>query len=822
MLTGLKKLIKKNIKYLKALFIFSILIFVVYEVGHIFKQIDWSKVQTGLAHQSLMTIGLLFLVGLVAVTPMITYDLVIVRFLPGKYSLPYIIKSGWIVNTATNVAGFGGVVGASLRANFYNKDASPKQILYALSKIALYVLAGLSIYCWIALFLIYGRNLGSEFGSYWLWLVGGGLYFPLLFIGSKLKKTAMFSDMTFKREMALILGSFMEWTFVGGYFLFVGLMLGVKTDFLTILAYYMTGAVLGMVSMVPGGLGSFDVFMLYGMATLGVSNEVGVVWLLFFRLFYYIIPFIIGMILFVHEAGAAVDRRFDGILRMVVQKVAHFLVTCFLYLSAILMLLFAAVPHFASANEVLLKLHSYTFFFFDQMNDIIFAMALMGLARGISAKVQRAFWPTVAVLGIGIVNTVYQTKSLSLAFFLGLVLLFVWLSRKELYRQQLQYSLGKMVADVVIFAGVFILYAIVGIINTPQFSSLHRIPKYLLFPAQRIWFSGFLGMVISALIVLVILLYLTHGANPLYPRAFDGARLQKMLASYSNQELGHLAFLRDKLLYFYQKDGVDQALIMYRRRQDKLFCLGDMIGNPTVFKEALEHFIKEADIYGFEPVFYDVSQNFANLLHDLGYDYLKLGYEALVDLEQGSSTEEQADLSSQLQATYRLQWQKPPYLDDLLADLESLADKEASGQEFFSKYYLDHSKLLVAFDQQGQAVAAMAVYPKNKSVLAYDLLGLKPDASQQLLSWMHLEVMLHGKNHGFKYLDLGLKGKAQAPDNRYQLLDERLAAFIYNSGTKNDAKKLPGTLKADRYLAYRKRTSVAVTSCLYLALSNEK
>ena len=147
------------------------------------------------------------------------------------------------------------------------------------------------------------------------------------------------------------------------------------------------------------------------------------------------------------------------------QKVAHFLVTCFLYLSAILMLLFAAVPHFASAIEVLLKLHSYTFFFFDQMNDIIFAMALMGLARGISAKVQRAFWPTVAVLGIGIVNTVYQTKSLSLAFFLGLVLLFVWLSRKELYRQQLQYSLGKMVADVVIFAGVFILYAIVGIIN---------------------------------------------------------------------------------------------------------------------------------------------------------------------------------------------------------------------------------------------------------------------------------------------------------------------------------------------------------------------
>ena len=229
MIERFKNFVEKRLKFIKLLFVFSVLIFVVYEIGRIFKQIEWGKVQEGLENQSMITIAVMFFVGLIAVLPMIAYDFTVVKFLPGKYSVPYIFKSGWIVNTTTNVAGFGGVIGATLRANFYKKNASAKQIVYALSKIALFVLAGLSIYCWISLALIYGRGMGKLFGSYWIWLVGGGVYFPVLFIATKFKQTEFFADLTLKRELALIISSFFEWTFAGGFFLFIGLMMGIKT-----------------------------------------------------------------------------------------------------------------------------------------------------------------------------------------------------------------------------------------------------------------------------------------------------------------------------------------------------------------------------------------------------------------------------------------------------------------------------------------------------------------------------------------------------------------------------------------------------------------
>lgn len=81
------------------------------------------------------------------------------------------------------------------------------------------------------------------------------------------------------------------------------------------------------------------------------------------------------------------------------------------------MLLEAAVPRFANSNELLRKLYSYSFLFISQVSDIIFAFMLLGLARGISAKVKRAYWPTLIVLAIGVINTLLNRYSLSLAIF---------------------------------------------------------------------------------------------------------------------------------------------------------------------------------------------------------------------------------------------------------------------------------------------------------------------------------------------------------------------------------------------------------------------
>src|SRR5699024_10273058 len=87
---------------------------------------------------------------------------------------------------------------------------------------------------------------------------------------------------------------------------------------------------------------------------------------------------------------------------------------------------------------------------------------LLGFARGISQKVKRAFWPTIVLLIFGIVNTVARTASIRLIIVYLVILLIVWLSRREFYRERFVYSWGALVFDGILFGLLFIFYAVAG------------------------------------------------------------------------------------------------------------------------------------------------------------------------------------------------------------------------------------------------------------------------------------------------------------------------------------------------------------------------
>ena len=53
--------------------------------------------------------------------------------------------------------------------------------------------------------------------------------------------------------------------------------------------------------MIPGALGSFDVMMMFELSLMGVSKPTIIIWLLLFRIFYYIVPLIVAGVLFLHD-----------------------------------------------------------------------------------------------------------------------------------------------------------------------------------------------------------------------------------------------------------------------------------------------------------------------------------------------------------------------------------------------------------------------------------------------------------------------------------------------------------------------------------------
>ncbi len=188
---------------LKLLFVVSVLIFVVREVGRILREVNGQQIRQSLASQSPQSLVLMLVLGFVSVLPMLGYDFAITELLPGKFTKRYIVKSGWVVNTYTNIAGFGGLLGGSLRALFYAKEASKKQILTAISKIALFLLSGLSVASAVSLVLIFGLHQGAVYGRYWVWLAAGALYFPVVFIMTRTTKGEFFCGLDAASPRAL-------------------------------------------------------------------------------------------------------------------------------------------------------------------------------------------------------------------------------------------------------------------------------------------------------------------------------------------------------------------------------------------------------------------------------------------------------------------------------------------------------------------------------------------------------------------------------------------------------------------------------------------
>lgn len=579
--------LKKHLTTLKVLFVLAVLVFVIFEVGRISQDLNGEQMRASLATQSPVSLLILLVVGLIAVTPMLTYDFVITELLPGHYKPAYVIKSGWIVNTFTNIAGFGGLLGASLRANFYHEKASQKQVLFAISKIAMFLLAGLSLWSMIGIVVIFVFGIGAEFANYWVWLVGGAAYFPLLMIISHVRDSEFFADMPLKRQLRLTLGSFLEWGGCAAFFLLIGYFLEAPIPLSSVLPLFMVANVIGVISMVPGGLGSFDVLMIVELGQLGLDSSAAVVWLLFYRLFYYVIPFLIGAGLFAQDAGKRLNAYLEGLPVQLIRKAAFGFLVVFLYFSGIMLLLRGVAPDLAFQNTLYQRLYPYTFLFLDRVTNVIVAFLILGFGRGIASRVKRAYWPTVIVLIVAMVASLREDNHLRFIVFLILVVIALILTRRELTRDRLALSWGNKLIDGAVFGLTFIFYAFAVFYNAPAIHHRH-VPDVFLFPSERMFFTTLIGVMLAALTVYLIFRYLSAPTKSLAD-PYDEARLKAVVAKFGGNEVSHLGLMRDKSLHFYQVDGEDRVFFLFKKKADKLIVMGEPVGDETQIQIGRAH-----------------------------------------------------------------------------------------------------------------------------------------------------------------------------------------------------------------------------------------
>lgn len=836
--------IKNHSTWLKLIFLGSVLLFVINQMTQILQGMTWADLVAVMAAQKKITIVLMAGIGLITAVPMVLYDWVTVEILEdnGKPRLPRkeLMVSAWVTNTINNLAGFGGIIGATLRANFYGKEVPQKKVVTTVSKVAIFMLSGLSILSLVASIDLFFIRPDSTYRDFGLWLLGGSLFTPALLAFVQFKRRTLFVDFPLKRIIKLLLASTGQWVGALTSFLLIGYLLEVPVALGTVYPLFIAATLIGMITMVPGGMGTFDVLMIIGLGQVGIPKELAVVWLLYYRLFYYVVPFLTGILLFVHQTGAKVNQFFDGLPKLLSQKTAHFLLVCMLYFAGIMLVLLSTVPNLSNLSHFFSVLLPFSFDLLDQTLNMCMGFLLLGLARGIASHVRKAYLPTILLLAFCILNTISRTVSWKLIVFYLFILGCVYVSKKELYRKKLVYSWEAVVFDGVLFSFLAILYSIVGLYATETIEVKGKPAEFLLFPSDNVWFSGLAGLMLAVITLFYLYRYLSSGEE--IGTAFEAERILYMLRKYGGDENTQLLWLRDKRNYFYQESGWDKVMFSFQIKANKLFVIGDPIGDPDQFLAATLAFMKKADKSGYQLAFYKTSKEYTLLLHDFGFEFIKIGEEGLVDLAENSVKRNDVSidkLAVKRLATqgYQFQYITAPIPIEVIDELERISDEwcHRHGERYYSvghfkREYIEHGDIGLARDENNQIVGFINSKDMHQSaVISYDLLRYQDNQPEDLPAFLLTHYFVEMAEKGYQQVDLGITPLANVGDTRFSYLRERLLNIVYQYGNNVSDFQEQRADKAiyvsewqPRYLAYQQNSKVLFVLLQLLLLIGKK
>ncbi|MGX7243419.1 bifunctional lysylphosphatidylglycerol flippase/synthetase MprF [Enterococcus quebecensis] len=832
---------KDHISYLKTIFIFSVVIIIIRELLSIAKTISLNQLATIFQDIAFWKIGLMFLIGLIAVFPMIGYDVILNKILKQKPKKIYLLESSWMINTINNVAGFGGLISIGLRSEFYGKEKDGKMVVRALSKILIFLMSGLSIYSLLAFFLVMFGHTNDYLQQYWIWLIAGGLYFPVVLIASLIRKDEYIGDIDNKTRVGLILTSFLEWTGVLGSFLLIGMLMGIKANPMQIIPLFIAASVIGIVSMIPGELGSFDIMMIIGLSALGIDRDVVVAWILLYRFFYYILPFFIGAIFFIKNLSHGLNSKYAGIPRELSTELAHKFVVFLMYFSGVMIVLSATVPEAFSEFGWLKHLNPLSFHIITQFPAILLGFLLLIMGRGIAARVKRVYLPTIGLILVTLIYTFIKDFSWGVIIFLSLLLVIVVFSKGELVREQLVYSWEMITIDGIIFLALTILYIVIGVYNLPAFPHHNgHFISFFFFPSEKVWLSGFIGILLVTLFSYLFVRYL-EGSRYKMGTPLDEERAHTLLETYGGNTDSQLIFLKDKDMYIYtNQEHEDTVLLQFKTLNNKCIVMGDPSGKKEDFPIALEQFINEADKWGYLPVFYEASEEIVMFLHEFGYDFIKMGEEAHVDLPNFTLSgkkmkSERAVMNRFTKENYQFEVIHPPFSKELMQELKQVSDEWLGSRKekgfslgYFSESYLQRGKIAVAKDQENQIIAFANIIPTyTQDEGTIDLMRYSKKAPSGVMDYLFISLFNYMKDEGLTYFNLGMAPLSNVGTSKKSFIQERIAYLVYEFGSRfysfqglRDYKEKYAAEWFSRYTLYSRNSFIAYVMIALLIIDN--
>lgn len=775
------------------------------------RHIDLAAIQGALAGVPATLVFALALGGLLATTINSSYDLLASRFLGLARARGTSLRLGLLANGVGNTVSFYGITGTSLRILLLTRAGVPTAA--AVRYAALVVTAsplGLSLLAWVAL-LSRPRLFGAIPVPETLVLAVLGviaLYLPLYFVlatTSLLRSgpLALFVRIRGIEASAFMAASIIDWVMSTCLLWACLAALGASVPLATVIAAFVLASTLGMISLVPGGLGVFDVALVALLAAHGISVEAAIAALVLYRVTYYLVPLIAALAAGAGELGATglartvrahpairllawpVDRAVDLGIRVLAWLTAA---------SGVVLLAGAAFPNLVAHVRILHAWLPLGAVEASNLASVAVGLLLIFAARGLWLRLQRALWLALGLLIAGAIFGLLRGLDWGSSLLLAAVAGVLWFHRADFdQRGSLARQFGQW-QWIVALAVALILYVIIGEAFYPAAGAS---PLDFEFGAHG---ARFLRGLMMALVVVIVLIVWSWPRWPQpalqRPGPTELDALVTWLHEHGSNSYSHLLLLGDKTLRY---SAGNTALIGFAAIRNRLVALGDPLGDAAARRSAIADFRRFAESRHCTPVFYQVGPAYLSDYLDHGFVLFKLGEFGRVDLTKFSMRgKHNADIrgafnrASRLGLTFALH--EPPFEPVLLAELRAVSDdwlaQGRSEKTFslghFDADYLQRAPVAVIRDAGASLLAFASIVPSygHREEYSIDLIRHRQDAPRGTMDFLVVHLMREGQAQGYRWFDLGMAPLAHVGDTPWATTAEQLAHLAFEHGNR--------------------------------------
>lgn len=377
--------------------------------------------------------------------------------------------------------------------------------------------------------------------------------------------------------------------------------------------------------------------------------------------------------------------------------------------------------------------------------------------------------------------------------YITLIFIFAWLCRNSFSKVDFVYSWEARIFDGALYGVLLIMYLLLGYIVMPHEEIYKFEEHFYLFPSEKLWFYGLLLILVTFAIEVLFVQYLRE--KP--PRKiFDEDRVNYILSTYGGTVHSHLAFMRDKHLFFYQEDDEDVLFMQYERFADKCIVMGDPIGKTSAMKAGLQALKREMASKNVKLVFYEVTQSTVMQLHEIGFDFIKMGEEGHVSLKQFTMSGKKrktlrAAMNKLERDGHQFELLTPPFNEALLSELEMISTEWLAGRHekgysvgSFDRYYLSQAPIGIVKRADNRIEAFVSLMPTHsQEMVSIDLMRHRLDAAPGMMDFLFIGLFTEMQQQ-YVYFNLGMAPFSEVGASRDSFIEERLAFFLYEYGNR--------------------------------------